>query len=125
MNLTFKFVPFNELNGLTSEKKINRLLEFVKKDKIVLLQGRLKPSEEAWLIQKTMEQQAANKGFKGIELFTIPASRNEKIFSQMRAVVARVLLGSRDELTLIGPGTIIKEIKSNPDRSELLTTVRG
>ena len=77
MNLTLQFVPFNEINSLAPEKKINRLLDIVKKDKIVLLQGRLKPSEETWLIQKTMEQ--VTREFKGIELCTIyPGSKKRK-----------------------------------------------
>lgn len=125
MNLAYKFVSFSEISHLTPEKRINKLLDFVKKDKIVLLQGRLKPSEEAWLIQKTMELQAINKAFKGIELFTMPAVKSDKAFSQIRGLLAKVLIGSSEGLTLIGPGTIIKEIRSNPDRSELLTTVRG
>ncbi|MFH1065995.1 MAG: DUF2073 domain-containing protein [Nanoarchaeota archaeon] len=125
MNLTFKFVPFNEINSLTPEKRINRLLDIVKKDKIVFLQGRLKPSEETWLIQKTMEQQAANREFRGIELFTIyPEVKNEKLFAQMKSFFVNFLMGARDGFTIIGPGTIIKEIKSNPDKTELLTTFR-
>jgi len=77
MNLTLQFVPFEEINSLAPEKRINRLLDIVKKDKIVLLQGRLKPSEEAWLIQKTMEH--VSKEFKGIELCTIyPELKDQK-----------------------------------------------
>ncbi|MDI6737409.1 MAG: DUF2073 domain-containing protein [Nanoarchaeota archaeon] len=124
MNLTLQFVPFGEINALTPEKRINRLLDIVKKDKIVLLQGRLQPSEEAWLIQKTMEH--VSKDFKGIELCTIyPESKNERIFSQMKGLLVKLLMGSREGFTIIGPATIIKEIKRNPDKIELLTNVKG
>lgn len=123
MNLTLQFVPFGELNSLTPEKRINRILDIVKKDKIVLLQGRLQPSEEAWLIQKTMEN--VTKVFKGIELCTIyPESKNEKIFSQVKGLLVKFLMGSREGLTIIGPATIIKEIKRNPDKIELLTNIK-
>ncbi|MBU2638126.1 MAG: DUF2073 domain-containing protein [Nanoarchaeota archaeon] len=123
MNLTLQFVPYGELNSLAPEKRINRLLDIVKKDKIVLLQGRLKPSEEAWLIQKTME--LVSKDFKGIELCTIyPEEANQKIFSQFKGLLVKFLMGAREGLTIIGPATVIKEIKRNPDKIELLTKAR-
>ena len=124
MNLTLQFVPFNEINSLAPEKKINRLLDIVKKDKIVLLQGRLKPSEETWLIQKTMEQ--VTREFKGIELCTIyPEAKNERMFAQMKGLVVKLLMGSREGLTIIVPANVIKEIKRNPDKIELLTNIKG
>ena len=124
MNLTLQFVPFEEINSLAPEKRINRLLDIVKKDKIVLLQGRLKPSEEAWLIQKTMEH--VSKDFKGIELCTIyPELREQKVFSQMKGLLVKFLMGSRDGLTIIGPANIIKEIKRDPGKIELLTNIKA
>ncbi len=118
--LTFQFVPYMEVNSLNPDQRINKLLDIVKKNKIVLMQGRLSPSEEAALIQKTMEY--INKEFKGIELCTIyPEAKNEKLFMQLRQVLVRFLIGGRDGLTIIGPATIIKEIKRNPNKVELLT----
>lgn len=96
------------------------LLQIVKKNKIVLMQGRLKPSEEAGLIQSTMEH--ISKDFKGIELCTIYSeTKNEKLFEHIRQALVRVLVGGRDGLTIIGPATIIKEIKRNPNKIELFT----
>jgi len=105
---------------LNSEQRTLKLLDIVRKNKIILMQGRLKPSEEAGLIQKTME--LISKDFKGIELCTIyPEAKNEKFFSQVRNIVVRFLVGGIDGLTIIGPATVIKEIKRNPDKIELLT----
>jgi hypothetical protein len=118
--LTFQFVPFAEIVNLNSEQRINKLIEIVKKNKIILMQGRLRPSEEAGLIQKTME--LISKDFKGIELCTVyPEAKNDKLFSQLKHLVLRFLVGAGDGLTIIGPATIIKEIKRNPDKIELLT----
>lgn len=118
--LTFQFVPYSEILNLNSEQRILKLLDIVKKNKIILMQGRLKPSEEAGLIQRTME--LISKEFKGIELCTIyPETKNEKLFSQLKGVLVRFLVGGTDGLTIIGPATIIKEIKRNPDKIELLT----
>lgn len=123
MALTLQFVPYHELSALEPEKRINRLLDIVKKDKVVLMQGRLKPSEEAWLIQKTMEN--VSKNFKGIELCTIyPESKNDRLWNNLRNLLVKFLMGTREGLTIIGPATIIKEIKRNPDKIELFTTVR-
>jgi len=123
MTLTLQFVPYHELIDLEPEKRINRLLDIVKKDKVVLMQGRLKASEEAWLIQKTMEN--VSKTFKGIELCTIyPEAKNDKLWNNLRNLLVKFLMGTREGLTIIGPATIIKEIKRNPDKIELLTTIR-
>ncbi len=124
MALTLQFVPYDEINGLESEKRINKLLDIVKKDKVILMQGRLKPSEEAWLIQKTME--SVSKGFKGIELCTIyPENpKNARLLNTLRNMLVKALAGTRDGLTIIGPATVIKEIKRNPDKIELLTNIK-
>lgn len=118
--LTLQFVPHHEMNTLTADEKVNKLLKIVKKNKIVLMEGRLKPAEETSLIQKTME--SVSKQFKGIELCTISADKAEKnVLQQMKSALAKVLLGSNDGLTIIGPATVVKEIKRNPGKIELLT----
>ncbi len=119
MSLTLQFVPYHEISDLSSERRINKLLDIVKKDKVVLMQGRLRPSEEAWLIQKTME--LVSKSFKGIELCTLyPESKNKKLLNTLRNMLVNFLIGAREGITIIGPATIIKEIKRNPDKIELL-----
>ena len=49
--LTLQFVPYGEIENLSSKNRIEKLLDIVKQDKIVLLQGRLKPEES---ISKTL-----------------------------------------------------------------------
>jgi len=118
--LTLQFVPYMELASLNSDRKIQKLLNIVKTNKIVLMQGRLKPEEETELIQKTME--LVDKEFKGIELCTIyPESKEKKVWSQVRSTLIKVLIGGRDGFTIIGPASIVKEIRRNPGKIELLT----
>ena len=118
--LTLQFIPFQEIEDLSSDKKILKLLGAVKKNKVVLMQGRLKPEEEAFLIEKTMEE--VNKEFKGIELCTIyPEREGANVSKQVKQFFVKFLVGDRDGLTIIGPATVIKEIKRNPDKIELFT----
>ena len=122
--LTLQYIPFNEIEPLSSERRIAKILGIVKKNKIVFLQGRLRPYEETRLIERTMEE--VDKEFKGIELCTIiPPHDRTQFGRQMRQKVTKLLLGDRDGMTIIGPATIIKEIKRNPDKIELWTHNRS
>ena len=119
--LTLQFVPYHEIAQLSSEEKISKLLDLVKDDKIVLMQGRLKVTEETKLIETTMNE--INSKFKGIEICSInPKKKNETFSDLLKRGFVKVLLGNREGLTIIGPATVIKQIKKDPDKIELLTT---
>ena len=118
--LTLQFVPYHEISSLSSEGKVRKLLSLVKSDKILLMEGRLDNQEETRLIEKTMEQ--ITKSFKGIEICTIfPESKNLQLFDKVRRGLLSAMLGRREGITIIGPATIIKEIKRDPNKIELLT----
>ncbi|MEA3514777.1 MAG: DUF2073 domain-containing protein [Nanoarchaeota archaeon] len=119
--VTLQLVPYSEIELLSSLGRIRKLLNIAKEDKIVLLQGRLKKEEEAELIKVTMEE--INKDFRGIELAVIDATSNSRLngFKKVRASVVNALLGERQGLTIIGPASIVKEIKRDPTKIELLT----
>lgn len=121
--VTLQLVPYTEIEPLTSVGRIRKLLNLAKQDKIVLLQGRLRKEEEAELIQATMEE--IDDAFKGIELAVInPDSKDydeQNAFQKIRANVVNTLLGDRQGLTVIGPATVVRKIKKDPDKIELLT----
>ena len=120
--LTLQFVPYSEIESLSSAERITRLLKLVKEEKIVLMQGRLKPEEESGLIQKTME--TIKKEFKGIEICTIyPEENKRKIFSKLKSEMIKLLVGNRDGITIIGPASIVKEIRKDPNKIMLYTDV--
>ena len=117
--LTLHIVPYDEIADLTSVGRVRKLLNAAKENKIVLLEGRLRREEEAELIQATMEE--INKDFRGIELATIDAlSKSTDGFSKFKNAVASVLLGDRQGLTVIGPANVVKAIKKDPHKIELL-----
>ena len=120
--LTLQFIPYDEIEDLNSDQRIRKLLRMVKDEKIVLMQGRLKPEEETSLIETTMG--GINKMFKGIEMCTIyPEEKGIEILSKLRKGMAQFLVGHREGITIIGPANIIKEIRRDPNKIQLLTTI--
>jgi len=116
--LTLQFIPYSEIESLDSDARIAKLLKAVKEDKIVLLEGRLKRREESELIRKTMEQ--ITKKFKGIEISVIyPKGQSADLFKKIKEQLVSFLLGDRQGFTVIGPATIVKEIKKDPDKIQL------
>lgn len=117
--LTIQFVQYSEIEGLKSGKRIQKLLKLVKEEKIVIMEGRLKSNEEAELIRKTMED--ISDKFTGIEIAIINRdTKNEAFFQKLKSVFINMLLGDRQGLTLIGPANIVKEVKKDPDKIQLL-----
>jgi hypothetical protein len=119
--VTLQIVPYHEVENLTSVGKIRKLLNIAKDNKIVLLQGRLEKDEETELIKATMEE--IDKTFKGIELAVIdPAKqRNANSLQKFRNNFAEFILGNRQGLTVIGPASIVRKIKKDPNKIELFT----
>ena len=118
--VTLQFVPYHEIEDLGSARRVKKLIDIVKQNKIVLLQGRLKKEEETDLIEITMEE--IGKKFKGIELAVIsPEAQNPDFLKRARNNFFGFLLGDRQGLTIIGPAAIVKEIKKDPNKIELFT----
>ena len=118
--VTLQFVPYHEIEDLGSARRVKKLIDVVKENKIVLLQGRLKKEEETDLISIAMEE--FGDKFKGIELAVINTSeKNITGIKKLRNNFFGVLLGDRQGLTVIGPASIVKEIKKDPNKIELLT----
>lgn len=118
--LTIQFVPYTEIEMLRSGERIKKLLDIVLSGKIIILQGRLKSEEEARLIEDTMAMVGYVKDFKGIELAVInPNSEKLSMISQLKHGLARAL-GAQDSITIMGPASIVREIKRDPKKIEIL-----
>jgi len=90
-------------------------------NKIIILQGTLKPEEEAKLIENTMTLVGNIKGFRGIEIATLSGENGYKgLFNKIRHNIARILIGEQDSMTIIGPANVVKSIKRNPKKIELM-----
>ncbi len=120
MSLTLQFIPYAEIEGLSSLGRIRKILNATKEKKIVLLEGRLKKEEETELIKTTMEE--INEEFKGIEIAVIyPEQKNLDFFRRIKSQFINMLLGDRQGLTIVGPASVVKEIKKDPNKIQLLT----
>ena len=118
--LTLQFIPHHELSGLDRNGKIQKILKSVKEDKIILVEGRLAAHEESELIRRTME--VIDKKFKGIEICSVDYQpKNALLFDRIRKGIANLILNKSSGMTIIGPATIVKEIKKDPNKIELFT----
>ncbi|MBS3077064.1 DUF2073 domain-containing protein [Candidatus Pacearchaeota archaeon] len=119
--LSLQVLPFSEMQGLTIAQRVKKILNLVLGNKIVILHGRLRPEEEARLIEDTMAMVDHVKSFKGIELAVIePNLRNEGFFVRFKHNLAKKLVGDNSALTVIGPATVVKEIKRDPKKLEVM-----
>src|SRR3990170_7329284 len=118
---SIQFLPYAEIRGLDSSQRIRKILNIVLGNNILLLQGRLEPEEETRLIEDTMAMVGHIKNFRGIELAVIAGGENAGFFSKIRSnLVSAIAGGDIGAVTIIGPATIVKEIKRNPKKIELL-----
>jgi hypothetical protein len=119
--LSLQVIPFSELTELSISERVKKILGLVLGNRIVIVHGRLRAEEEARLIEDTMALVDHVKSFKGIELAVIePDLRKENIFIKMKHGIAKRLVGDSSALTVIGPASIIKEVKKDPKKIELL-----
>lgn len=119
--LTLHFMPFGEIAKLETVDRIKKLLKIILDNKVVILQGRLRPEEESRLIEDTMIMIGQIKGFKGVELAVISQDNTDKtVLDKFKFGIAKALVGQQDALTIIGPASIVKEMKKDPRKLEVM-----
>jgi hypothetical protein len=122
--VTIHFMPYSEIAREDSLGRIKKLMGLILENKIIILQGRLKPEEETRLIENTMTLIGNIKGFQGIEISTLSGEAEQTVFNKIRHNIARILVGEQDAITLIGPASFVKEIKKDPKKIELMLKKR-
>ena len=117
---SIQFIPHSEIKSLDGSKRIKKSLEIIMRNNIIIMQGRLMAEEETRLIEDTMAMVGHVKNFKGIELAVVSENGEGKFFGKFRKGILNALSGSDfGSITIIGPATIVKEIKRNPKKIEL------
>ena len=123
--LTIQFIPYSQIKSLSSTARIKKLLEVILSNKVIILQGKLIPEEETRLIEDTLVLVGKVKGFRGIELAVISPNPNEQtIMNKIKYGIANALVGNTDSLTVIGPASIVKEMKKDPKKLEIMMSGR-
>lgn len=116
-----QFLPYSEIKDLDSDQRIKKILSIVLGNNILILQGKLKVDEEARLIGDTMAMIGHVASFKGIELAVISGDGDNSYYDKMKMNLANFISGGNtNSITIIGPATIVKEMKRNPKKIELL-----
>jgi len=118
--LTIHFMPYSEIANQGTLDRIKKIMGVILQNKIIILQGRLYPEEETKLIEHTMTLIGNIKGFQGVEIATVSNDAEKNLFEKVRYNIAKILIGEQDAVTIIGPATIIREIKRNPKKIELM-----
>jgi hypothetical protein len=117
---SIQFLPYSEIRDLDSHARIRKILNIVLGNNILFIQGKLRSEEEARLIGDTMAMIGHIKDFKGIELAVIGGNGEQGIIERMRnGIVKAISRGDLGAITIVGPATIVKEIKRNPKKIEL------
>ena len=116
--LTFQFLSYDEIGSMSNIDRIRKILRIVKENKILFLEGKMKTEEQAMLIQKTMQE--INRKFQGIEIATIEGKQQSRFVNMINSL-EKIIFGDKSGLTIIGPASIVKEIKKDPNKIELFT----
>lgn len=112
--LKIRYVSHSRLNSLNTKSRIDLIMSHTKNNDIIIIDGRLKSREEAELIRRTMTDLNQNfEVFHGIEmaaLYDVAAKKNS---------ILDVFKKESNGITIIGPASIITEMKQHPDHIEL------
>lgn len=119
-DLTIHFMPYSEIAREDTIGRIKKIMGVVLQNKIIILQGRLAPEEEARLIENSMTLIGNIEGFQGIEIAALSGESEKSVFNKVRHNLARILVGEQDAITIIGPASVVKDITRDPKKIELM-----
>ncbi|MBI4021572.1 MAG: DUF2073 domain-containing protein [Candidatus Aenigmarchaeota archaeon] len=105
--IKIKLLPYESVRG--DFKKVFKALQ---DDHIVLIDAKLDPDQEAGLIKDTMER--FSDRFAGIELSSLESPLQTGGLDKVKSALAEMLTGKKRGFTIIGPASIVRKIKKNP-----------
>ena len=111
-------LSFTLMQDLTKRQKINKILKIVKSGDIVMVEGRFSPEFETELTTSAL--QSVSGRFSGIEVAFLEPHKSKNLKEILIHSILKLLAKNRIGITVIGPSKVIKEIKMNPQRLEIL-----
>lgn len=114
MGVQLEVISAKALSGKPSSEKLSLILAAVKKykNKILVLEEPLTPSEEKELISRTMS--LVSKDFPGIEVASIGGDP-----SDLHSQLIKFLGGKATGFTVIGPSKLVSQVKRDPNSISL------
>jgi hypothetical protein len=116
-NVQIHFISAKSLEGKDPEAKAKLILGHVKKDVIIVIDEALTAREEKLIIEDTMKMVSAD--FPGVEIATFGRET-----LGLRQALVKMLGGKASGFSVIGPSSVVKEIKRDPDKLRLLAEVK-
>ena len=110
MNLKIRFVPYEKFkrNGKKS------LLRDLQENTILLIDAKISPEEEAYIIEETMKK--VSERFSGVEMSSVElGEKAENVLGMVKNALLERVLGKKRGMTIIGPAKIVRKIKKNPE----------
>lgn len=111
-------LSYDFLSRLNSEDKLNRILEIVRKGEIVLIEGRLSSEEETILVSKALGNLSGK--FTGVEIAFLDSNKSKSFLDKFKDSIIKIIAGNRMGVTVVGPSKLVKEIKMDPNKLEIL-----
>lgn len=111
--LKIRYISIDRLSSLKTHAKIDLIIGHIKEGNIILIDGWLKSRDEAELIRRTMmDLQKDFQIFHGVEIASLQDGFQTKS-------VMGIFKKEPKGMTIIGPASIITEMKQQPDHVEL------
>ena len=115
-DLGIEFVSTKILSEMNSNEATEYLLNVIKRGDMIVLDEKLLPEQEKELFRRTME--IIDDDFTGIEISSIGDSE-----ASWKNSIIKLLGGKTTGLTVIGSAKIIKKIKNEKDKINLLANI--
>ena len=106
------------LKNISFTERINKILSVVKEGDVVMLEGKLSSDEELTLISRALANVSGK--FPGIEIAHLSSKSSLSGLEKLKHSLINVLAKERMGITVIGPSKLIKEIKMDPNKLEIL-----
>ena len=112
-------LSYDLIMTLDQKKRIEKILDIVREDgDVAMIEGRLGPEDETELISSALGSVSGR--FTGIEVAFLDNKKSHGFIEKLKDSLIKILAKDRIGITVVGPSNIIKEIKMNPDKLEIL-----
>jgi len=116
--MAMQVLSYELIKRLDSNHRIKKILEIVKKGDIVMIEGKLTSEEETQLISNALANVSGK--FSGIEVAYLDSFKAETVFDMVKDKLLKAIAKDRFGITVVGPSKVIKEIKMDPNKLEIL-----